>query len=180
MAYYSPTDIASLLKCKTSTLRKYALLMESVGFTYEKNKQGHRFYSDTDLVALQKLVSYSNSGDTSLKESAEAVFLWSKGNDIAQRDTTHATPSTVIERDSTITTERFLTVLDEQQRTIQSMATMLEEQANQNALIMQELTDTRDAIRRLTEQFPTNQILKAPEQPIEKDNRGLWARILNK
>lgn len=180
MAYHAPEDVAAVLKIQSSTLRKYALLLENNGYTFKKNAHGHRWFSDTDMSALRKFITFKDSGGMTLDESAAAVFLWSKGGDIAPQDTQGEAIQDVVKRDDLFTAESLLTALSEQQQTIKSMAAMMEEQQEQNALIMKELTDTRHDIQRLTEQLPVNQQLDAPEQPVEKDNRGLWARILNR
>lgn len=183
MAYYSPAEIATVLKIKTSTLRKYALLMENAGFTYEKNKQGHRYYSDTNLIALQKLITFTHNGDTSLKESAEAVFMWSKGNDMTYRDTTQGTPASVTTRDDEIGNESFLIMLKSQQAIIESMGELLDEQREQSAMIKQELTETRNDLRQLVSQLSEPVQLNAPQttpQHSEPVKKGLLARIFNR
>jgi len=180
MAYYSPEEIAGVLKVKNSTLRKYALLLEGEGITYQKNEQGHRYYSDTDLIALQKFISFKDSGAMTLKESAEAVFLWSKGSDIAELDTSYEAVASDIERYDVLTQESLLNALNEQQGTIEGMAAMIEGQAKQNAFILEELNATRCDIQRLTAQLADKQGKEALEAPTATPKKGLWARLRGK
>jgi len=180
MAYYTPEQVETILKLKGSTLRKYVLLLESEGITYQKNEQGHRFYSDTDIATLQKFITYKNSGAMNLKESAQAVYLWSISDDLAAIATPQVAVTSDIERYDVSIQESLLTTLSEQQKLIKDMTLMLEAQAEQNALIMAELNATRNDMRQLTEQLPDKQLLNAPGQPVQKDSRGLWARIWNK
>src|SRR5690625_6727270 len=84
MKVYSPSDIASLLKVKESTLRKYSLLLENEGYSLQRNSQNQRWYSDNDVIALRKLVTLKNNGDMNLKECASAVYLWLKGDSVTQ------------------------------------------------------------------------------------------------
>ncbi|MFC4024352.1 hypothetical protein ACFOUV_11155 [Oceanobacillus longus] len=84
MKIYNPADIANLLGVKESTLRKYSILLENAGYKFNRNNQNQRWYNEYDVIALQKLVTLKNSGDMSLKECAEAVYLWVKGDDVTQ------------------------------------------------------------------------------------------------
>lgn len=180
MAFHSPEEIATVLKIKPSTLRKYSLLLEQSGYTFQKNAHGHRWFNDSDIAALRKFIAFKDSGGMTLKESAEAVYLWSKGGYVARRDTKYEAIQDVIERTESMTPEHFMSAFDEQQRTIRNMAAMLEEQTKHNTLIMQELAVTQAAIQRLSERLPDQLELDGPEPPIQHDNRSLWARIRNK
>lgn len=86
-AFHSPADIASLLEIKESTLRKYALMLEKIGYTFQKNAQNQRWYSDTDILVFKKVIALKDSADMTLKDSIEAAFLWSKGELVAQDET---------------------------------------------------------------------------------------------
>ena len=182
MAFHSPEDVAAVLKIKPSTLRKYALLLQTNGYTYQKNSQGHRWYSDTDIAVLRKLITLKDSTDMNLESSAEAACLWVNSSDVAPIVTTQEASQDVMKYEGAITPDSLYNAIQEQQRTIESMAKMMEEQAQQNALIMDELTATRTAMQRLTEQLPDTQQLTEPELPnaVEKDKRSLWGRIWNK
>ncbi|MEK4504262.1 DUF3967 domain-containing protein [Bacillus sp. FSL R12-0069] len=79
---YSPTDVQELLKIDSSTLRKYAILLEKNGYTFLKNDRGHRGYFDKDIVTLRKLIEFSKQQDMTLERSAEAVLTWVPPEDI--------------------------------------------------------------------------------------------------
>lgn len=93
MKVYSPSDIASLMKIKESTLRKYSLLLESYGYEFKKNDRKQRYYTDQDVIVLQKLVTLKDNGMT-LEESAKGVMLWHRGN--KQENEVITQPSTAI------------------------------------------------------------------------------------
>lgn len=180
MAFHAPEDVAAVLKIKPSTLRKYSLLLENNRYSFQKNAHGHRWFTDIDIAALRKFITFKDSGGMTLEESASAVYLWSKGESVADQDTTIETTQDVAERTDSVTPTRFISALEEQQQTIKGMAVMLEEQSKQNALIIQELADTKDAIERLSERLPNQLELDEPQQPVERDARSLWQRIRNK
>lgn len=87
MKVYSPHEVSELLGIRDSTLRKYSILLESNGYQFQRNKQNQRWYNDNDVIALRKLVTLKDNGDMSLKECAEAVCLWVKGEDVTQPET---------------------------------------------------------------------------------------------
>ena len=68
MAFHAPEDIATVLNIKPSTLRKYSLLLEQSGYTFQKNAQGHRWYTDTDLMALRKFITLKDSSGMNLED----------------------------------------------------------------------------------------------------------------
>ena len=86
-AIYNPGDIADLLQIKESTLRKYALMFEKLGYRFQKNAQNQRWYTEQDVALFKKVISLKNNGDMDLKSSIEAAFLWSKGELIAENET---------------------------------------------------------------------------------------------
>lgn len=173
MAFHSPEDVAAVLKIKASTLRKYALLLQDNGYTFQRNSQGHRWYSDTDITVLRKIITLKRSTDMILNDCTEAALLWINSSDIAVRDTAHITSQDVVKCEGAITPDSLYNALQEQQRTIERVAEILEQQAQHNALIMEELTATRTDVQQLIQQ------LEFPDT-VEKDKRSFWARIRNK
>lgn len=132
MASYSPSDISALLQVKESTLRKYSLLLEEYGYKFDRNEQKQRWYSDKDVIAFQKLVTFKQNGDMNLKSCAEAVYLWSKGSDVTEVSTD--THSDTIRYNSDITPmirEEILgmrKLIEDQREIIKSLYEQLERQ----------------------------------------------------
>lgn len=117
MKVYSPSDIAGVLQVKEPTLRKYSLLLEKQGYSFQRNNQNQRWYSDNDVVVLRKLVTLKNNGDMNLEDCAKAVFLWSKeGNETL--------PSTDIHSD----TERYNNDITELKNTVSKLMGIVEQQ----------------------------------------------------
>lgn len=79
---YSPTDIQELLGIDSSTLRKYAILLEKHGYHFLKNDRRHRGYFDKDIITLRKLLEFSKQPDMTLERSAKAVMTWVSEEDI--------------------------------------------------------------------------------------------------
>lgn len=194
MKYHAPEDVAGVLEIQPPTLRKYAQLLERYGYTFEKNKQGHRWYSDTDIIALQKLITFKHSGDMDLQAAAQAVLLWAKGGGVSGDDTLGKTIHSDTERNAEqlpqITQEQLLNIIREQQGAIEGMAQLLQKQGEQNAQILQQLNAIRGDMQRLNAPPPADPQEEAAEQPQQAQpqppaqeqpkRRSLWAWIWRK
>ncbi|MEH7095633.1 hypothetical protein [Neobacillus vireti] len=51
---YSPSYVQDLLGIDSSTLRKYAILLEGHGYSIHRNSKGHRGYFDKDVSTLRQ------------------------------------------------------------------------------------------------------------------------------
>lgn len=168
-AIMSPGDVSALLQIKESTLRKYSLLLENVGYSFQRNNQNQRWYNDTDIVALKKFISLKNSTDMSLKDCAEAVILWSNGQSITP-------PSTVSNSD----TERYGDDITELKELILKQNTVIKElveQVQQQQKYIENRLDQRDELlmQSIRESQETKQLLLATKEEQEKKPRkGLF------
>jgi len=53
MKEYSTKDIANIVGIATPTVRKYAQALEKAGYTFIKNDQGFRIFSDKDIQIFE-------------------------------------------------------------------------------------------------------------------------------
>lgn len=197
MSFHAPEDIASVLKIKPSTLRKYSLLLEQSGYLFKKNAQGHRWYTDTDLMALRKFITLKDSSGMTLEDSADAVFLWSKTENVAGRATLSEATQDDTERHEAVISEltieeRLLRLLQHQQQTIDRMAQSIQKQEEQTGQILEEVKTLKDSLQPLDAPSSDSLKISSVESPSQqekgepksampsKDTRSLWARIWNK
>lgn len=179
MAIYNPSDISGLLNVKESTLRKYSLLLEECGYKFDRNEQKQRWYSDKDVIALQKLMTFKNSGAMSLKECAEAVYLWSKGDDVT--DTLTVSHNGEERHDVAIKEEELSelkSLVLEQQMYIADLGKKLDErfekQEQRDKYLFKTIEDLTSQIEKQREE---QQLLLSP--PVE-EKQGLLSRIFKK
>lgn len=197
MTFHAPEDIATVLNIKPSTLRKYSLLLEQSGYLFKKNAQGHRWYTDTDLLALRKFITLKDSSGMTLEDSAEAVFLWSKAENVAGRATLSEATQDDTERHEAVINEltleeRLLRLIQHQQQTIDRMAQSIQKQEEQNGQILEEVKSLKVSLQPLdapsSNQLKIASVESSPQQEKSepesvtspKDTRSLWARIWNK
>ncbi|OIK10357.1 hypothetical protein BIV60_21660 [Bacillus sp. MUM 116] len=71
---FSPRDVQKLLDINSSTLRKYATLLEEHGYHVHRNTRGHRSFYDKDVNILRKLIEFSKQEGMTLERSIEEVM----------------------------------------------------------------------------------------------------------
>ncbi|WP_026572904.1 MerR family transcriptional regulator [Bacillus sp. UNC438CL73TsuS30] len=71
---YSPRDAQKMLKINSSTLRKYANLLEKQGYHIHRNTRGHRGFFDQDVNILRQLIEFSQQEDITLERAVEEAI----------------------------------------------------------------------------------------------------------
>ncbi|AQQ55629.1 MerR family transcriptional regulator [Planococcus lenghuensis] len=191
MAIYSPADLAALLKVKESTVRKYSLLLEEVGYEFQRNAQGQRWYRDEDVIALQKFVTLKRNGDMTLKDCAEGVLAWSKGSDITEVRTVTYNAD---ERYNSVITpaiqeevQSLRELLEKQHETItglqQELSAERERQEQKDQALfraIEQLQETLDKEREQTENVLPEPDFTSPPETKTEEKRSFFSRFFNK
>lgn len=174
-AYHSPDDVTKSLRVSDSTLRKYALLLEKAGYSIEKNNQGQRWYSDADVMALRKFMTFSKSGGMNLEEAADAVYWWSKGGDVARPATIDNAPPPAISE-----------MADKVFNLFSSMTATIEQQEQERRQDMDRLTavierqaEEMGAMRAILERLETEKEAAAALPEPEPIKKGFLSRLFN-
>lgn len=71
---YSPSDVQKLLGIDSSTLRKYATLLEGNGYHIHRNNRGHRNYYDKDVNTFRQLIEFSQQEGMTMEMAAKEVL----------------------------------------------------------------------------------------------------------
>lgn len=79
---YSPGDVAEQLGIQSSTLRKYADVLEKEGYTFIKNERGHRKYRESDVMVLRKVINLKNDTDMTLESATKQIVSWHQGVEV--------------------------------------------------------------------------------------------------
>lgn len=80
MQTYSPVEVAEILNRKTSTIRKYSLLLEKYQYDIKRNDKNHRRYTDNDVMILRSVITGVNNGTTLDKAVRTAVTMQKHDN----------------------------------------------------------------------------------------------------
>lgn len=79
---YSPSDVAEQLGIQSSTLRKYADVLEKEGYTFIKNERGHRKYRESDVMVFRKIINLKNDTDMTLENATKQIVSWYQGVEV--------------------------------------------------------------------------------------------------
>lgn len=80
--FYSPGDVAEQLGIQSSTLRKYADVLEKEGYSFTKNERGHRKYREVDVLVFRKVINLKNDTDVTLDNAAKQIVSWHQGVEV--------------------------------------------------------------------------------------------------
>lgn len=79
---YSPGEVAEQLNIQSSTLRKYADVLEKEGYTFIKNERGHRKYRESDVIIFRKVINRKNDTDMTLENATKQIVSWYQGVEV--------------------------------------------------------------------------------------------------
>lgn len=79
---YGPGDVAEQLGIRSSTLRKYADVLEKEGHTFIKNERGHRKYRESDVMVFRKVINLKNDTDMTLENATKQIVSWHQGVEV--------------------------------------------------------------------------------------------------
>ncbi|ARJ26120.1 DNA-binding protein (plasmid) [Bacillus mycoides] len=79
---YSPSDVAEQLGIQSSTLRKYADVLEKEGYTFIKNERGHRKYRESDVMVFRKVINLKNDIEMTLENATKQIVSWHQGVEV--------------------------------------------------------------------------------------------------
>ncbi|PHD61136.1 DNA-binding protein [Bacillus toyonensis] len=79
---YSPGDVVEQLGIQSSTLRKYADVLEKEGYTFIKNERGHRKYRESDVMVFRKVINLKNDTDMTLENATKQIVSWNQGIEV--------------------------------------------------------------------------------------------------
>ncbi|MDA2202953.1 DUF3967 domain-containing protein [Bacillus cereus group sp. BceL221] len=79
---YNPGDVAEQLGIQSSTLRKYADVLEKEGYTFIKNERGHRKYRESDVMVFRKVINLKNDTDMTLENATKQIVSWHQGVEV--------------------------------------------------------------------------------------------------
>ncbi|QIW22288.1 DUF3967 domain-containing protein [Bacillus thuringiensis] len=79
---YSPGDVAEQLGIQSSTLRKYADVLEKEGYTFIKNERGHRKYRESDVMVFRKVINLKNDTEMTLENATKQIVSWYQGVEV--------------------------------------------------------------------------------------------------
>ena len=84
--FYSLSGVADQLGIQSSTLRKYADVLEKEDYTFIKNERGHRKYRESDVMVFRKVINLKNDTDITLENATKQIVSWYQGVEVLPLD----------------------------------------------------------------------------------------------
>lgn len=146
---YSTKDIAHIVDIATPTIRKYAQLLEKSGYTFMRNDQGHRIFTDRHILLFREMKHLSKQGTVPVERIADMITTKerqsekAKNKEAIQGVSEVATPLEEKEESKSIGQydERYEVLLKKLEKLdmIDDIQKKLDEQVEFNKLLMNQL-----------------------------------------
>lgn len=169
---YWGSEVAKTLGIGSSTLRKYCLALEEVGYPFERGNNNSRIFYHKDVATLERLVKAMNKKNVTLEQAVNLAMASVEENEIATvatdivADTEHIKALTErIERLEQLNLE-LIQRLDQQSKFLQETdAQRIIREEQRDIQLMQVLREIQDSKRLIT----------ASEQ-----RKSFWGRLFGK
>jgi DNA-binding transcriptional MerR regulator len=70
---YKPSDIMQRLGIKESLYKKYIAALEDGGYTFQRNQQGHRIFTDNDIQTLETFMDLIKYDGMTIEKVAKQI-----------------------------------------------------------------------------------------------------------
>lgn len=158
VTFYSPAEVCEELGIQDSTLRKYSLLLDKEGITFERHKNNRRKYTETHVITLKRTLELMHNDDMTLETAIKQACKELKAQPVVEEKTVTEKP---LQRNNDDTTALLV-------REIKEMKALLlqqeERQKERDLMFVEALEQLQGEIRELKEE---RQLLDAPDT--EKD-----------
>ncbi len=178
---YWSKEIAKLLKIADSTLRKYCLALEEVGYRFERGINNSRIFYNKDVLLLQRLIAAMEKKGITLEQAINSAMASDTADDVATA-ATEETP-TITPHNSAMTDDKTQEILQamflemermrKEQGALIERVKRLEEQLEKrepgrDAALMELIRDTQE----------TKCLIAAAEQ--RRSSQSFWSRLFGK
>ncbi|MFV1457360.1 DUF3967 domain-containing protein [Bacillus mycoides] len=169
---YWGSEVAKNLGIGSSTLRKYCLALEEVGYHFERGNNNSRIFYHKDVATIERLVTAMNKKNVTLEQAINLAMTSAEENEIA-----------TIATDSVASTEHIKTLTERIER-LEQLNLELIQRLDQQSKILKE-TDAKRIIREeqrdiqlmnvLREIQDSKRLITASEQ-----KKSFWSRLFDK
>lgn len=175
MIYIKIDDVAKGIGVSASTIKKYYLLFEGMGYMFKRNQQGQLMFTEQDVRMFQELIKVKNKPGIKLSEAAKKVI--SSITDITvvtEEDITDITDITPVVEGLKSLKE----LMEQQQEMIKNQQLQINQlifQNEQNQLLIESKESERDKL--LMQNLRETQELK---KLILESNLSWWKKLFKK
>lgn len=189
MTAYTPAQVCEELGIQDSTLRKYSLLLEKEGITFERHKNNRRIYTETHVITLKRSLEVMKNDDITLEKSIKQASGELKAHPVIEEKTVTEQP---LQRDDSDISTLLIREIKELKEQLYAQE---ERQKERDSLFVEALEQMQKEIRLMKEE--QQKALDPPKSPedevvsnhlIEADlvkhdhlkKKGFFSRIFKK
>ncbi|MFF2343946.1 MULTISPECIES: DUF3967 domain-containing protein [Bacillus] len=169
---YWGSEVAKNLGIGSSTLRKYCLALEEVGYPFERGSNNSRIFYHKDVATIERLVTAMNKKNVTLEQAINLAMTSVTENKIA----------TVV-TDSVADTEHIKALTERIER-LEQLNLELIQRLDQQSKLLQE-TDAQRIIREDQRDIQLMQVLREIQDSkrliaASEQKKSLWSRLFRK
>lgn len=175
--YMSPKQVVEQLDLTTETLKKYSLLLEKAGMDVERNKRGHRQYSEGNLQLIKALMFLNKEKSVNLEDAAEMVTSSDFDFEIMNGTTTVTDNGVITLQHNGIPLQNELaTTVMNQLQLLQSKLELQDQRDIEfQKIVTNRLEEQRNLIVKQEEALE-----KLSQQLEEENNKSFWQKLFGK
>ncbi|MED2741861.1 DUF3967 domain-containing protein [Bacillus toyonensis] len=169
---YWGSEVAKNLGIGSSTLRKYCLALEEVGYSFERGSNNSRIFYHKDVAAIERLVTAMNKKNITLEQAINLVMISVKENNIA-----------TVDMDSVADKEQIKTLSERIER-LEKLNLELIQRLDQQSKLLQE-TEIQRIIREEQRDVKLMQVLREIQDSkrliaASEQKKSFWIRLFGK
>ena len=169
---YWGSEVAKNLGIGSSTLRKYCLALEEVGYPFERGSNNYRIFYHKDVAIIERLLTAMNKKNVTLEQAVNLAMTSVIENEIA-----------TVATDSVVDTEQII-VLSERIERLEQLNLELIQRLDQQSKFLQE-TDAQRIIREEQRDIQLMQVLREIQDSkrliaASEQRKSLWSRLFGK
>ncbi|MER2129275.1 MerR family transcriptional regulator [Solibacillus sp.] len=173
----TPKQVTEQLDLTTETLKKYSLLLEKAGMDVERNKRGHRQYSEGNLQLIKALMFLNKEKSVNLEDAAEMVTSSDFDFEIMNGTTTVTDNGVITLQHNGIPLQNELaTTVMNQLQLLQSKLELQDQRDIEfQKIVTNRLEEQRNLIVKQEEALE-----KLSQQLEEENNKSFWQKLFGK
>lgn len=153
---YKPSDIMKKFDLKESLYKKYIAALEKEGYAFQKNQQGHRFFTTEDIEVLENFLELIRYDGMTIESVAKKIGEMKRHDGITIQKSESHDVMTLVEKAVTTAlqaqekelTSKFETQFQETQEFMKRIETRT---AERDKLLMQSIRESQETKKLLLE-----------------------------
>ncbi|KAA6448162.1 DUF3967 domain-containing protein [Bacillus cereus] len=169
---YWGSEVAKNLGIGSSTLRKYCLALEEVGYPFERGNNNSRIFYHKDVATIERLVTAMNKKNVTLEQAINLAMTSTEENEIA-----------TVATDSIANTEQIKALIERIKR-LEQLNLELIQRLDQQSKILKE-TDAQRIIKEEQRDIQLIQVLREIQDSkrliaASEQKKSFWSRLFGK